>query len=438
MNESRPPVIPRKLVERGSWRRSRSRLLDGALGRNTTWMTIGMGCRLLIQALTVLLIARRLGAHEFGLWAASLAIVSIVAPFSALGTGNVLIMRIATEQSSFEVVWGNALLVVVGGCLIGTVVVLAVGAIVVPELPRHLLAVIAVTELLCYQLVTVSGQAFQAFERLGQTAAVQLLPGLFRLAAALLFVTIGHDPSAAAWSRWYIAATAIAASVAVRRATVALGRPQPDLRTLRGGVREGAYFALGTASLTVSNDLDKAILARLSSFDAAGVYAAGYRLVQMSSTPIRALLSAAYPSFFVRGRSGIRGSVAVARRLVPMAFAYSGAASTLIFGLAGAVPLLLGRQYAEVAEVLRWLAPLPMLQSLHYFASDTLTGAGFQRARSSVQIGVVGLNAALNLLLVPRFSWHGAAWATLASDAVLAIGLWTVVFMIARSERRPG
>jgi O-antigen/teichoic acid export membrane protein len=90
---------------------------------------------------------------------------------------------------------------------------------------------------------------------------------------------------------------------------------------------------------------------------------------------------------------------------------------------------LLGEEYGPSIAAIRWLAIVPFLQSLHYFAANTLTGAGYQGLRSAVQIGVAVVNVLLNLLWIPVYSWKGAAWATLTCEALLTIALWgSIVF----------
>ena len=41
-----------------------------------------------------------------------------------------------------------------------------------------------------------------------------------------------------------------------------------------------------------------------------------------------------------------------------------------------------------------------------------------------------GANVALNLVLIPRYSWRGAAWASLATDGMLGVFLWSVIAFI--------
>jgi len=117
------------------------------------------------------------------------------------------------------------------------------------------------------------------------------------------------------------------------------------------------------------------------------------------------------------------------------ALIYSGAIFALLLISSGVVPLILGPEYRATAASLRWLAILPVLKSLHYFYSDTLTSAGYQGVRTAVQAAVAVFNVLLNLWLIPAYSWLGAAWSSIASDAILLLGVSAAVCAISRSSR---
>jgi O-antigen/teichoic acid export membrane protein len=58
---------------------------------------------------------------------------------------------------------------------------------------------------------------------------------------------------------------------------------------------------------------------------------------------------------------------------------------------------------------------------------SALTGAGVQRYRTAAQLVAAAFNFGLNLWLIPRHGWHGAAWASLMTDASLgAMNLFLV------------
>ena len=53
-------------------------------------------------------------------------------------------------------------------------------------------------------------------------------------------------------------------------------------------------------------------------------------------------------------------------------------------------------------------------------------------------VGIVGFNVLLNLWLIPAYSWRGAAWASLASDAALVVALFAVIVSLRRRAALPG
>jgi O-antigen/teichoic acid export membrane protein len=95
----------------------------------------------------------------------------------------------------------------------------------------------------------------------------------------------------------------------------------------------------------------------------------------------------------------------------------------------------LGSEYHASVEALRWLAPILILRTVHRFYSNSLTGAGFQGARTAAQAGVALFNVLLNLWLIPAYSWRGAAWSSLASDALLLVSTVLIVDRLGRFER---
>jgi len=309
-----------------------------------------------------------------------------------------------------------------------------VGQRLVPDLSVGLLFLLALAQLVFGKLAEQSVQAFQAFERMKEAALLTVLPALCRLTAALYFVYATRTPTPQGWSLLYLVSTVVGTAVTLAAVTRLLSRPVLRPMLLWREAKDGGYFSIGAAAENIYADIDKAMLARLATLNDAGIYAAAYRATFMALTPVRSLLAAAYPRFFQSGQGGIGGSLGLATRLLPVAIAVSAAASLGLLLVAPLVPSVLGGEYRDSIEALRWLAVLPLLQSLDYLAGDTLSGAGYQGIRSAVQAGVIPLNVSLNLWLIPLYSWKGAAWATLISEGTLVLGLWMTVWIITRRK----
>jgi O-antigen/teichoic acid export membrane protein len=401
-------------------------------------MMSGESAKLTIQAMYFILIARNLGPNQYGTFVAVSATAAIVSPFVGNGSDSLMIKNVSRNRSSFRFYWGNTLLISsVLGVLLSLVVILACRACLPHSLSLLVILELVVAEAVFGRMVDVSAKAFQAVELLKWTASINVLAALMRL-AGIVAILVLHRPTLKAWSAAYLTTAAISATAALVCVLMKLGRPTPAVRLIPKELLEGLYFSIGLSAQTIYNDIDKSMLARLGSLNATGIYAAAYRLIDVSFVPVKSLLAAAYPTFFRSGQAGIRGSVEFAQRLLRKPLLYSATIASAMLVAAPLVPLVLGAQYAQTVEALRWLSILPILKTLHYFAADSLTGAGMQGLRTLMQTIVAVFNVLANFWIIPRASWRGAAWSSLASDGLLAAILWgCALFLRARKQARP-
>jgi O-antigen/teichoic acid export membrane protein len=411
------------------------RLSSHLLVRNTLWMMAGQGVRLAIQAVYFIEIARSLGVHNYGAFVGVVALVGIAFPFGSMGSGNLLVRQVSRNPSSFRRCWGRSLTVTIccGSILLGAVLLLSRFALNA-EIPLRLVALVGVSDILGLNLITLAGQSFLAFERLQWTAAIWITMSIARLSGALILVGSYAHPSALEWGYLYCASNVVVALAAFFLVCRKLGLPQFRWLATDGGIREGFYFSVSISAETIYNDIDKTMLARLATLDAAGVYGAAYRLIDVSTVPIAALLASAYSKLFRVGLGGIGSTFVYTGRLLTRSLAYASVVCILLQLSAGVIPHILGAGYAQTVEALRWLSVLPMLKSVHYFLADTLTGADYQGLRSLIQVGVAAFNILINLWIIPLYSWRGAAWSSIASDGLLACVLGVSVLVLRRRD----
>jgi O-antigen/teichoic acid export membrane protein len=172
----------------------------------------------------------------------------------------------------------------------------------------------------------------------------------------------------------------------------------------RKRLSEGGGYSFAGSTQSTYNDIDKAMLSRYGMNEQNGIYTLAYRIIDMACTPVQAIDGAALPRYFKLNRIGFPAVLRSAKKLIPAA-ALTGLGVGICTVLAAfAIPHLVGRDFSEVVIAVRWLCLLPML-----------------RYRTGGQVFVAVSNIGLNLWLIPRFGWHGAAWASLASDGALGM-----------------
>ncbi|MBE9167455.1 oligosaccharide flippase family protein [Pleurocapsales cyanobacterium LEGE 06147] len=412
-------------------------LSSKGLVKDTLWMFLAKGSGVVIQAFYFVIIARFLGAENYGSFIGVTALASLIFSFAALGTEDILVQQVSVNKSLFNKYWGNTLFILLGNTSLIIIALLIFSPhIFSANISRITIAMILLADLICLGLLTACYKAFVAIGRVKKLAQLGVLYNCTKLIAALCLVVFFPQPTITIWASLYLASSAIIATVGIILVNRLAGSPRPDFSKIKSEIQQGFFFSIAASANNVNANLDKTMLASMSTLAATGIYGSAYRFIDVGSIVLFSLFSASYPKFFRHGASGIGGSFNFARRLLPfiLSFGIVSLIGYLVF--APLVPVILGDEYTEAIAALRWLAPLPFIAAFQFLAADTLTGAGFQKVRSAVQVSAAVLNAGLNIWLIPLYSWQGAAWATLFSDSLRMLCLWLIVAFLLRREKQ--
>ena len=386
----------------------------------------------MIQAAYFVLVARALGPDAYGAFVTVVAMAALLGPFSGLGTPNLFIKNVRSGKRVAAICWGNGiLLTVISGAMLTAV---AVGLALLLRLTTAPFAVLLVclADLVLLKVTELAAFGFTASDRMKQTSMQNVVVSLLRLAGIAALTATVHRVVLDGWVMVYLLATLLGTIHAIARGSQLWGWPETDLTALREDAAEGVFFSIAGSATTVYNDIDKIMLSKLADLASTGVYAAAYRVIDVSMTPIRSLAAAAYPRFFRKGMDGIGATYAYALALMAKAAVYGSAASAGLWLLAPILPHILGAKYDAVVPAVRWLALIPFLRCLHSFLADALSGAGLQRTRMAIQVLAAVINIALNLVILPRYSWRGAAWTSLGCDGLLVAMFWFAVLYYRR------
>ncbi|NES43036.1 oligosaccharide flippase family protein, partial [Moorena sp. SIO2C4] len=298
-------------------------IFQKSLVRNTLWMLLAKFLKMIVQAAYFVIIARTLGAQQYGLFASLTALAAIISPFATWGSGDVLIKNVSRNRALFKEYWGNALLMVFTSSLVLIALVMLIAPAILPQGTSPLLIfLVFLSDLLFLKILATAGQAFIAVSQLKHTAQIHFLLSLKNLVATLCFVSFFQTSDIVVWAALYLASTAIAAGVGFLMVHRMLGTPKLAISKIKPEMLQGFYFSVNLCAETVNNNVDKTMLARLSTLQATGIYAAAYRLIDVAFVPVQSLLAASYAKFFQKGAAGIRGSLNLAKRLSPIAGMY--------------------------------------------------------------------------------------------------------------------
>ncbi len=415
------------------------------LRHQAVWLLSGSGLAMVFQAIYFLLIGRMLGAQEYGAFVGVVALVNVGSQFSSLGMEMVLLRTVARDRSAFAPSWSRALQIAGCGFLLLLGSILAYGHFFLPPSLRQLLPYLAVSDALFGKLTQLGSRALQGADHARWSAKLGALTNAARAAtAASLFVWAAmHQAhgsthlSVLRWVQLYCFTSLLVALISLGVVTRLLGRPR-WARVRRAHLAEGLAFSFSSSAISVYNDIDKTLLVSHGMLAAAGIYAAAYRVIDVVSTPIVSLFAAASPRLFrVGAADGAAGAEKAARGLLRWAAPFALATIPLLALTAPLFPRLFGHSFAASVSALRFLCLLPLLRALHYAWGTAITACASQWVRTAAQAGAAVLNLSLNLWLIPRWGWRGAAIASLLTDGSLALASYLILrVLLARQTVR--
>jgi len=413
------------------------RLFERTLIKNTSWIFLGQILSLGVQVAYFILLARLLGSEEYGIYVGAVALVAMFSQYGALGSGLVFMQYVSADPARDKSFWGNVVLslLVFGPAFV--VLSILLGHRLLHNGQPWLIVMVALSDCFCGSILNATSQIFQTFERMHLTAAITFSGSFARLGVVIyLFVAFRHA-NATQWAIGALLASGAVALLAIIAVSARIGAPRMSFRHLFRYVREGAVFSMSDSTKAVYNDIDKIIMGHLGMNRANGEYSLAYRVINMATIPFISLYMAAAPRFFREGVNGVKGTLPLARKLLRPAFPIGILITIVLFFSAPILPLIVGKDFSTAVLALRWLCLIPLFRSFQWCAGDALAGAGLQHIRFFLQLGAAGFNLGINLYLIPRYSWIGAAWSSLATDGLLAVALWLTLLWLARRPATP-
>lgn len=403
-------------------------MLKGPIALATIRTSAVLGLRLLVQAGTLLLVARMLGPEQFGGFVGVAALAVMLGTLSTFGTHLVLLGAMSKDPGNREKVLPYALptTLLCGGVLLAFFMLIGTQVLDGSGVVWDVLLAIGVAEMLLMPLSMLVVVELMALERTASSQLLQTLSLALRLIVAVLVGWWAPVEVLALYSYGYCMAAAVALVVLV--ACMPGCWPPPHLwrRPARQELREAASYAVLNITAMGPAELDKTLAVRLLPLPAAGLYAAGARVVGAVTLPVVSLMLSALPRLFREGQSQR------AARLLRWIFG-----ATALYGLGLALALwwcaplftwLLGDQYEGVDEVIRWLCFAVPGMALRIAAGSALMALGKPWVRAGFEmVGLVVLSGAA-ILMTMYWGMYGMALALACSEWAMALlGGWLLV-----------
>ena len=388
------------------------------LARNTGWLLLqAAGSKLLSFALNIIVV-RYLGTAGYGELSFAMAFAGFFTILGDFGLSTYAIKEVSAEKTAAPEIFGRGLAINIFFSAFIALLLLGAGAA----------AGIGGRALLCIFLIGVSyllhqtgaflAGYFRAHEKMSLMFATE---SLYRLVLLLfcwccVLLRLGLPEMASA----YMAASAVYLAVVLLLVARTLRlRPAAGLRDYAGMLRDSAPYGLSSAALIVYYNADIVMLSFFKGAGAVGVYSAAYNLYLSLGVVTSIYMGAAFPvlaRLFKSSPEGIRTAYRKSLKFlliiaVPVSFGAVLLSSEIM-------TFLYGREFSPAAAPFAILASVTPFFYLNAFFGHFFAAAGKIRDSFVLFCAACLLNVGLNLLLIPRYGYIGAAVSTVVSETL--------------------
>jgi O-antigen/teichoic acid export membrane protein len=398
------------------------------LARNAVFAVATQITTATFTAVLTVYLVRALGPDDYGVFALALGVgtaLTIVADLGITPSAARFIAERVPDTASVRRLVANAEMLKISA-LVPLSAALAVGAGLIAdaygnsdlETPLRLMAI----ALFGQSMFALYREAFVALGRLSMTWRVVMLESAAETAASIALVAGGAEAAGAMLGRAAgYAFGAVVGAVLLRRLlarTPSRRLPGPEVRRRTLIAYAGVVFVIDVA-FTLFEQIDVLLIGAIIGTHAVGVFEAPLRLTVFLAYGGQALALAIAPRLARRGAPDVRAFSAATRYLMLLQGALI---APVIVWATPIVDLVLGHQYSESAAVLRGLAPFVFLSGLGTYITITVNYLGEARRRVPLAVAAVGINAALDLVLLPSIGVVGGAIATDIAFGVFVAG----------------
>lgn len=392
--------------------------------KNAAVLMIGRLISRIMQFLLLIYAARQLGVTHFGIFSFAYVYVRIFDRFMDMGISKFTIQQVSRETKLASRYLGanlitKVILVVLGYALmIGTAFIVSKDALTITAL-----AILALTNI--FDNFSKSFNAmFRAHEEMRYQAIIIVISNFFMTLIGFAFLFFSDTPRES--MLLYCVAFVLGgffrflfgAFLCIKK----YGMPtfDFDLSFIRHMLIKSAPFVTGGLFVTLYYNVDTVILKMFHGIEMVAFYNAAYRLVEAPLFVSDAIRTALFPTVSRMYKHDTEKLNDLVSEFLHKGFALGVSAALLIAFLSEEIVLLLfGNEYGATAHVLPVLVFSVALIMPSTICGQTIRAADRQHLTAIVTGTGLLLNIILNFILIPKYSYLGAAWATLATELLV-------------------
>lgn len=398
---------------------------------NASWLVLSQAINTVCTFIWTILIARYLGVEEYGIYGFAISLTGILIIVADFGINTHIVREVATDNGIASKYLGNAIplksVFAAAAFLLVAVILFLMGCDGITITVTFLFAV----QMIVLSFINLFKGAFQAFEEVKYQAIAEILLQVILL--IFIIISIYADFGIFSIILSYILSNVFALAYLYYALNKNIVRPKYefDRQFCRKIIIVSMPFAITGILYCAYYYIDIIMLEHLVGSYAAGIYNAAYKLIPVQNILVSIYGAIFFPvmSKFFKSQDGM------------LMFAYEKSIKCLLMLIIplsvliviyspDLIQIIYGSEYDAASAVLSIL--IWNLSLLFILAPGTnLLNSSHKEVAVNVIYLIGGVfNVIVNLILIPRFSYYGAAVSTILSYALIMVIQRIVIYRL--------
>jgi len=194
---------------------------------------------------------------------------------------------------------------------------------------------------------------------------------------------------------------------------------------LKKMIKESFPLLFSTFMIAIYYNLDMVMLGYMKPESDVGIYNAAYRVMLVGVIPFTLILNSFFPQISKIGLKRIPEFKNIFKQYAAVMFPAGIILASIVYFYAGEIIwIVFGNQFTAASAPLRILSLNLLVICVNIFFGNSLIAWGKQKQYSVAIASGAAANIALNILLIPKYSYMGASFATLLSEVAVFMGVF--------------
>lgn len=404
------------------------------IAKNTTVLYIAQIITYVLGFFITVYTVRYLSVDSYGILSTALALTGIYVVFGDLGLSTLTVREVARDESLTHKYVGNTTIMKL---------FLSLFTFLLTVLTVYILGYNDITIIVTYILTaafifnafsSIFYSIFQSYQKMEYQSVATILNSVVMLIGTLLVIYLGLDVIAFAFV--YLVANAI--NFIYILVTYAwkfyLPNIEMDLEFWKSTIKEALPLSITSLFAVLVFRVDSVMLSVMSGMEAVGFYSAAYRLMEALIFFPQVYTTAIFPVFsklYVSSINPLKGAYIKSFKYLTILSLPIAVGITL---LAEPIILLLFKpEYIPsilALQIVVWVLPFIFV---NYIQGSLLTAMNRQVTYLKITAASLVLNVGMNLVLIPLYSYLGAAFVTVITEIFsVALGFYVLSKLLAK------